>query len=109
MRHARFLVKFNRHSGEYGIHDRAARETRWRMGLAQATSQAARQNAVDEVHAALNQAIGAISTILTGTTTLARRQAYKAQREELRAMRDALPTVDGLTTELNQEAARELV
>jgi hypothetical protein len=99
-RRKRYIVKYDHHRTRYGVYDMASRSVKWQPNEAAAYSQAARQNAIEDINSSINAAISAISTTLTGTLTAQRRDRFRALREQLRAMRDELPTCDDLTCEL---------
>lgn len=99
----RYIVKYDHHHTRYGVYDRAYSAMTWAHGKADAASRAARMNAVENINAHLNGAISAISTTLTGILTQERRQRFKAMREQLRDLRDTLPTCDDLHCEIQHD------
>ena len=103
MSRKRYIVKYDHHKTRYGVYDIAARRVDWHPSEAAAFSTAARRQAVEDINTHINATISAISTTLTGTMTTQRRAKFKALREQLRTMRDELPTCDDLTCELQHD------
>lgn len=103
----RFILKYDHHhdggSGRYGVYDTYQRQIHWCENEAQARSDAARLNAVGDLDASLNNAVTAITILLTGPLATGRRTEYKRQRATLRGLRAGLPGVGVLAAELQDE------